>query len=147
VSGKDSIVMGGPIYVIDDDDWVCDSGTVLLETYGYEVLAYGSGEQFLRADGRGNAECLVIDQHMPGIDGLGVVAELRREGIAPPTILITGATRCHDHPAGRPARYPCGPGEAVLDRAAPRADPQRSRTPLISLSCRVTGLSKRSPSV
>jgi two-component system, LuxR family, response regulator FixJ len=82
--------MGGPIYVIDDDDWVCDSVTVLLETYGYEVLAYGSGEQFLRADGRGNAECLVIDQHMPGIDGLGVVAELRREGIAPPTILITG---------------------------------------------------------
>jgi FixJ family two-component response regulator len=82
--------MPGPICVVDDDEWVRDSISVLLETYGYQVLAYGLGEEFLRANGRGKAKCLVIDQHMPGLNGLEVIAKLHREGNSSPTILITG---------------------------------------------------------
>ncbi|HKM71319.1 MAG TPA: response regulator [Stellaceae bacterium] len=36
------------------------------------------------------AGCLIIDQHMPGMTGLDVVARLQREGIRRPTILISG---------------------------------------------------------
>lgn len=80
----------GPIYVVDDDDWVCDSLAVLLETYGFAVQAYNSSERFLADRERDAAKCLVIDQHMRGLDGLGVVAELRRQSISAPTIMITG---------------------------------------------------------
>jgi two-component system, LuxR family, response regulator FixJ len=80
----------GPVVVVDDDDWVCDSLSVLLRAYGFCVHTYGSGAQFLADEGRAKAKCLVIDQHMPGLDGLEVVAELRRQGIPLPTILITG---------------------------------------------------------
>jgi len=80
----------GPVCVVDDDDWVCDSMTVLLETYGFAVSAYASGAQFLGDERRDKARCLIIDQHMPGMDGLEVVAALRREGLSPPTLLITG---------------------------------------------------------
>lgn len=79
----------GPVCVVDDDDLVCDSVAVLLETYGFAVLAYASGAQFLGDDRRAGAKCLIIDQHMPGMDGLEVVAALQRERVFLPTILIT----------------------------------------------------------
>jgi FixJ family two-component response regulator len=84
------IAVSGPVCVVDDDDWVCDSLKALLETYGYDVWSYASGGHFLQAAERDRAKCLVIDQHMPELDGLDVVAALRRQGISCPTILITG---------------------------------------------------------
>lgn len=91
----------GPVCVVDDDDWVCDSLSVLLETYGFAVQAYHSGLEFLGDERRDKAKCLIIDQHMPELDGLSVVAELHRQGIYPPSILITGRL---DAGLGRRAR-------------------------------------------
>jgi FixJ family two-component response regulator len=79
-----------PVCVVDDDDWVCDSLSAMLEAYGFAVRAYGSGAEFLADERRNKARCLIIDQHMPGLDGLDVVAELHRQDILLPTILITG---------------------------------------------------------
>lgn len=84
------IAARGPVCVVDDDFWVCDSLSALLETYGFAVLTYASGAEFLKDDRRRNAKCLVIDQHMPGLDGLEVVGELQRAGVFLPAILITG---------------------------------------------------------
>jgi FixJ family two-component response regulator len=80
----------GPVCIVDDDAWVCDSLSVLLETHGYAVTTYASGEEFLQDKRRSGIKCLVIDQHMPGLAGLDVVAKLRRDGFCPPAVLITG---------------------------------------------------------
>jgi len=80
----------GPVCVVDDDDWVCDSLCVLLETYGYIVRTYPSGAAFLKDDRRFDAKFLIVDQHMPGLAGLDMVAELLRQEVVLPTILITG---------------------------------------------------------
>jgi len=79
-----------PICVIDDDESVCDSLMVLLEAYGLQVLAYASGAEFLADERHRQAGCLVIDQHMPGMEGLEVITALHREGNLVPTVLITG---------------------------------------------------------
>jgi two-component system, LuxR family, response regulator FixJ len=79
-----------PICIIDDDEWVVDSLKVLLETFGFDVLSYRSGCELLADGRRYGAACLVIDQHMPGMDGLNVVGHLQNEGIRMPTILISG---------------------------------------------------------
>jgi two-component system response regulator FixJ len=84
------IAARGPVCIVDDDVGVCDSLGVLLETHGFAVLTYASGAEFLKDDRRRTAKCLVIDHHMPGLDGLDVVRELQRDGVVLPAILITG---------------------------------------------------------
>jgi two-component system, LuxR family, response regulator FixJ len=90
VTNNPRIDVVGPVFVIDDDDWVCDSLKVLLETYGFAVETHGSGAEFLADPRRDAAKCLVVDQHMPEIDGIEVIAALRREGNFLPVIVITG---------------------------------------------------------
>lgn len=79
-----------PVCVVDNDEWVADLLRVLLETFGFDVQSYSSGGEFLADDRRRTAGCLVIDQHMPGMNGLDVVDRLQKEGVRVPTILISG---------------------------------------------------------
>jgi len=78
------------ICVVDDDESVADSLKVLLETFGFDVLSFGSGADFLADHRSRTAGCLLIDQHMPGMNGLQVVDHLQQEGVRLPTILISG---------------------------------------------------------
>jgi FixJ family two-component response regulator len=78
------------ICIVDDDALVCDSLSVLLDAHGFKALAHASSAAFLADERRHRLGCLIIDQHMPGTDGLGVLATLRDENITVPSILITG---------------------------------------------------------
>lgn len=79
-----------PICIVDDDEWVAESLKILLETFGFEVRSYGSGADFLADCRHRSTACLIIDQHMPGMTGLDVIARLQLEGLRRPTILISG---------------------------------------------------------
>jgi two-component system, LuxR family, response regulator FixJ len=88
---------GSVVIVVDDDPAVRHSLEFSLEIEGYTVRTYPGGRELL-ADGEipGSA-CLVIDQNMPGINGLDVIAKLRERHVSAPAILITG----HPTPALR----------------------------------------------
>ena len=62
----------------------------LLETFGFDVKSYASGAELLADDRRRTAGCLLVDQHMPGMNGLDVVEQLQKEGVHIPTILVAG---------------------------------------------------------
>ena len=79
------------VAVIDDDDAVRESLRFLLETLGCDVATYGSAGQFLAEANLDDLACLVVDQHMPELSGLQLVARLRHEGHALPIALITGS--------------------------------------------------------
>jgi two-component system, LuxR family, response regulator FixJ len=82
---------GGTVAVVDDDEAVRDSLRFLLETAGYDVHGYASAQAFLPEAEQYHWRYLVIDQHMPAVTGLDLVARLRRTGQAIPTLLITGS--------------------------------------------------------
>jgi CRP/FNR family transcriptional regulator, nitrogen fixation regulation protein len=85
----------GPVCIVGDDDWVCDSLSVLLETYGFAALAYASGAEFLGDDEHRNAKCLIIDQHVLGIAGTWPAPP---EGIVPypPALIYVKGTAAED---------------------------------------------------
>ena len=82
------------VYVVDDDADVLGSLRFLLETDGFEVRTFRSGEALLNTLASGGADCFVIDYRMPGMTGMELVDVLRSRNIETPVILITG------HPDG-----------------------------------------------
>ena len=80
-----------PVAVVDDDNAVRESLRFLLETAGFTVVDFGSARQFLADAQTDHLACLVVDQHMPDLTGLQLVAQLRDRGILLPVALITGS--------------------------------------------------------
>jgi two-component system, LuxR family, response regulator FixJ len=78
------------IYIVDDDFDVLKSLRFLFETEGFDVRTFHSGSALLGSRARRDADCLVVDYKMPGIDGLELARRLRGLGIDTPTVLITG---------------------------------------------------------
>lgn len=87
------------VIVVDDDAAVADSLGLLLEAEGYEVRAFTSAAEFLAGWRARPRTCLLLDQRMPGMDGLELLARLMPD--APPTILVTGD---HDQALAQRAR-------------------------------------------
>ena len=76
------------VIVIDDDSAVCSSLKFSLELEGFAVRVYGSGTELL-ADGKfADGDCFVVDQRMPDMNGLELIARLRRERVLTPAILL-----------------------------------------------------------
>jgi two-component system response regulator FixJ len=78
------------IYIVDDDFDVLKSLRFLFETEGFDVRTFHSGSALLGSGARHDADCLVVDYKMPGIDGLELVRRLRNLGIHTPIVVITG---------------------------------------------------------
>jgi len=62
----------------------------LLETDGFDVRTFRSGAALLNALAAGEADCVVIDYKMPGMNGLDLAIRLQKRDIDSPIILITG---------------------------------------------------------
>jgi two-component system response regulator FixJ len=80
----------GVIHIVDDDEAIRDSLIFLLESAGYQALAYDSAEAFLRHQHRAAPGLLITDVRMPGMAGLELVQRLRAGGFRQPIIMITG---------------------------------------------------------
>jgi FixJ family two-component response regulator len=77
------------VVVVDDDPAVCHSLKFSLEIEGFVVHLYESGNDLLNERSLAYCSCLVVDQKMPGIAGLDLIAKLRDQQMSVPAILIT----------------------------------------------------------
>ena len=76
------------VAVVDDDPAVCNSLKFSLELEGFVVRAYYSGAELLDADDLLDCKCFVVDQRMPAMSGMELIAALRARRIFTPAILI-----------------------------------------------------------
>ncbi|MFC7498557.1 response regulator [Enterovirga sp. GCM10030262] len=79
------------ILLVDDDPGVRASLKFSLELEGFAVDPFESGEALADMPDFPDAACLVLDYRLPGMDGLSLLALLRRRGSALPAIIITGS--------------------------------------------------------
>jgi FixJ family two-component response regulator len=82
-------IPGFVVIVVDDDLAVRNSLKFSLEIEGLAVRSYATGAELLSAGDLALCSCLVVDQKMPGISGLDLIAQLRERLVAAPAILIT----------------------------------------------------------
>lgn len=80
----------GIIAIVDDDEAVRHSTFQTLQRSGIRARMFDCGDDFLHWDSAEPVACVLLDLHMPGSGGMGVLAALRERGDSPPVIVITG---------------------------------------------------------
>ena len=90
----------GTVVVVEDDEAARVSVVQMLRLRRYTVQAFSSAEAALAWPGLGDADCVVSDVKMPGMDGEELLAEMKRRNLPPPVVMITAhgdvamAVRC-----------------------------------------------------
>jgi DNA-binding response OmpR family regulator len=79
------------VLVVEDDPDIVELIVHYLRAEGFEVQALGDGRQALERIRAGGPDLVVLDLQLPGLDGLSLCAELRRDRQtrAIPVIMLT----------------------------------------------------------
>jgi FixJ family two-component response regulator len=78
------------VFVVDDDEAVRNSLSLLLKSKGIAAVTHASAAEFLAAYDPEQPGCIILDVRMPGMSGLELQDELNRRGAVIPVIFITG---------------------------------------------------------
>ncbi len=81
---------GFEVLYVEDDEQVRDSLSQTLELAGLAVRAYASAEQLLAAWVPGQANVVVSDVRLPGMDGVSLLERLLVDDPGLPVVLVTG---------------------------------------------------------
>lgn len=67
------------VLVADDKDTGRELVRTVLENCNYEVFEAGNGVEALSQARQVRPDLIILDLHMPGLDGFGVIKELRND--------------------------------------------------------------------
>lgn len=91
--------MSHSIYIADDEQNIRDLIKSFLESDGYEVSAFETGDELKAAFEERPADLVILDIMMPGTDGLTVCRQLReKSGV--PIIMLTAKDSEYDYVHG-----------------------------------------------
>lgn len=99
------------VLIVDDDKAVRDALQFALRLEGLCVHVHNGSRALLSDPDLGNADCIVLSDWMPPVDGFDVLGHLRERDIGSPAIMLTS----HATPSVR-ARAAAAGVEAVLEK-------------------------------
>jgi FixJ family two-component response regulator len=82
------------VAIVDDHTGLREAIAALLDAAGYPSQGFRSAEEFMGWPDIDQAACLVLDQRLPGIDGLALQRLLARGGAARPIVFISAHEDC-----------------------------------------------------
>ena len=88
------------VLVIEDDDGTADEIVAELEHRGYEVERAATGDDGLARSRDGGPDVMIVDRMLPGIDGLEIIAALRREQVRTPVLVLSALGGVDDRVRG-----------------------------------------------
>ncbi|WP_287915409.1 response regulator transcription factor [Comamonas sp.] len=78
------------IHLVDDDQAVRDSLSLLISTVGLRVQTWADPLAFSAEFDRQSIGAIVLDVRMPGVGGLALLGQLREQGVDQPILMLTG---------------------------------------------------------
>ncbi len=78
------------VFVVDDDLSVRESLEGLLRHEGFQVKAFDAAQAFLAHPKHAAPSCLVLDVHLPDLNGLDLQRRLADDGSEVPIVFLTG---------------------------------------------------------
>ena len=85
------------VAVVDDEEPIRKALMRLMRSAGLNVETFASGAEFLKSLDMRLPDCIILDLHMPNMNGFNVQAHLVQKYAALPVIIVTG----HDLPSAR----------------------------------------------
>lgn len=76
------------VLVAEDDDQLRETLTEIISLRGYRVIEASDGEEALEQLAAEHVEVVILDLHMPKVDGLAVLEELHAP---PPAVILHSA--------------------------------------------------------
>lgn len=77
------------ILMIEDDEKLCEAVAIHLEAEGYEADFCHDGEEGLYCALQNGYDLILLDRMLPELDGISLLARLRREGFHTPVLMLT----------------------------------------------------------
>lgn len=95
-------MMPKSILLIDDEELITKSLSILLKSQGYEVTVARSGKSALEEVQKCDFDLIICDVRMPDMDGVETIENIRKSLIQlgkeqPPEVLITGYADMEKH--------------------------------------------------
>jgi two-component system alkaline phosphatase synthesis response regulator PhoP len=81
--------MSGSILLIEDEELVGTMVRMNLENSGFAVEWCKDGNQAVEKVGSAPFDVILLDIALPGLDGMEILAEVRRRGIGTPVMMLT----------------------------------------------------------
>jgi DNA-binding response OmpR family regulator len=82
--------MGRPlVFIVDDDRSWTQSVTQLLDDAGFAVQAASDGEEAIELLATAQPALVLLDVHMPRIDGIQLLRQLRERDCQTPVLMIS----------------------------------------------------------
>ena len=78
------------VFLIDDDEEICQSISLLLNSAGYKVETFHSTEKFLEAENHNGTGCILLDVFLEGKTGLELQETIETKFESLPIIFISG---------------------------------------------------------
>jgi len=83
----------GTILVLDDDEMILETISIILKNEGYDILTGTNGNEGLKLCGEHKIDLVITDIVMPDKEGLETIGDLRRRFPGIKIIAISGGGR------------------------------------------------------